>query len=107
MSDIIGAAFLIGGASLILLAAVGVLRFRDTYARMHAAAKAPTLGIMLLSIGAAIMIGTSAATIAVILVIVLQLIAGPVGTHVLGRSVYRRIKPPLDGPDELADAERS
>ena len=44
----------------------------------------------------------------VILVIVLQLIGGPVGTHLLGRSVYRRIRPPLMGPDELGpvvDAE--
>ncbi len=39
--------------------------------------------------------------LAVILVIVLQLIGGPVGTHLLGRAVYRRSRPTLMGPDEL------
>ena len=43
--------------------------------------------------------------VAAVLVVVLQLIAGPVGAHILGRAVYRRVQPELAGPDELADRE--
>ena len=41
----IGGLFLIAGSSLILLAGIGVIRFDDIYARMHAGAKAPALGV--------------------------------------------------------------
>ena len=103
--DLIGGIMLIVGSAFLLLAAVGVIRFDDIYARLHAAAKAPTLGVVFTGFGAALTIRSTMATVAVTLVIVLQLIAGPVGTHMLARSVYRKIEPPLDGPDELADSE--
>jgi multicomponent Na+:H+ antiporter subunit G len=104
--DTIGGLLLIAGSLLILLAGVGVVRFDSIYARMHAGAKAPALGVLCVGAGSAFVIQTSAAFITAALVIVLQLIAGPVGAHALGRSVYRRLQPPLDGPDELADAEQ-
>lgn len=103
--DTVGGVFLVLGSLLILLAAVGVIRFDDIYARMHAGAKAPALGVIAIGIGIALTIRTTAAIVAVVLVIVLQLIAGPVGAHMLGRSVYRQLQPELDGPDELAEAE--
>lgn len=103
--DTVGGIALVAGSVLILLAAVGTVRFEDIYARLHAAAKAPTLGVIMIGIGAALTIRSTIATAAVTLVIVLQLIAGPVGTHMLARSVYRRMRPQLDGPDELADRE--
>lgn len=105
--DVAGGILLVIGALFILLAAVGVVRFHDVYARMHAGAKAPALGIIGVGVGAALTIRTTAATVTVVLVVVLQLIAGPVGAHVLGRSVYRQVRPELAGPDELADAERA
>lgn len=105
--DVIGGIMLIIGSLLILLAAIGVVRFEAIYARMHAGAKAPALGVLFVGLGSAFMIRTTAAFITAGLVIVLQLIAGPVGAHILGRSVYRHLSPPLDGPDELAEAERT
>lgn len=102
----IGGVFLIAGSALILLAAIGVVRFDDVYARMHAGAKAPALGVLAIGVGVAFSIRTSDAVITAILVVILQLIAGPVGAHILGRAVYRQVKPPLSAADELADAER-
>ena len=101
--DLIGGIALVVGAVLVLLAGVGVVRFDDVYARMHAAAKAPALGILLVGLGTVVSIRTVQAVVAVTLVVVLQLIAGPVGTHMLGRAVYRRVQPPLSGPDQLAE----
>jgi multicomponent Na+:H+ antiporter subunit G len=105
MMDVVGGIFLVFGALFILLAGVGAVRFTDIYARMHAAAKAPALGVILVGIGTALSIRTVQAVVAAVLVIGLQLITGPVGSHLLGRAVYRHVSPPLDGPDELADAE--
>ena len=107
MMDLLGGIFLVVGALFILLAGIGVMRFDDIYARMHAGAKAPALGVLLVGLGAALTIRTTTATAAVVLVVVLQLIAGPVGAHMLSRSVYRQLRPELEGPDELAEAERS
>ena len=98
---------LVIGAAFVLLAGVGVVRFTDPYSRMHAAAKAPALGVLLIGIGTVLAIQTLQAAIAVLLVVVLQLITGPVGAHMLGRAMYRRVKPPLDGPDELAGIDQA
>jgi multicomponent Na+:H+ antiporter subunit G len=49
-----GEVIMLVGALLVLLAAIGVIRFDDVLARMHALAKASTLGVVLLLAGAAI-----------------------------------------------------
>lgn len=100
--DVVAGVLLVFGASLILLAGVGVARFESIYARMHAAAKAPTLGILAIAIGVSLSIRSVVALVTAILVVLLQMITGPVGSHLLGRAVYRTIRPPLDGVDELA-----
>lgn len=103
--EIIAGVLLIFGSGLILLAGVGVWRFDDIYARMHAAAKAPTLGILTIAVGVALAVQSVVALVTALLVVVLQLVTGPVGTHLLGRAVYRRMRPPLTGVDELANDE--
>jgi multicomponent Na+:H+ antiporter subunit G len=99
--DTVGGICLIAGALFALLAGIGVHKFRDPYSRMHAAAKSPTLGLILVSIGAALLIRTFEATATVFLVVVLQLLTSPVGTHLAGRAVHLRGDVPQDGPDEL------
>ncbi|MDA2945784.1 MAG: monovalent cation/H(+) antiporter subunit G [Actinomycetota bacterium] len=103
--DVVAGVLLMFGSALILLAGVGVWRFDDIYARMHAAAKAPTLGILAIALGAALSVRSVVALVTALLVVVLQLVTGPVGTHLLGRAVYRRLRPPLTGVDELARDE--
>lgn len=76
------------GAMFVLIGAVGVTRFTTSTERLHAAAKGPTLGLLLLGVGTAMLIGTAAAAIGVTLVIVLQLLAGPVGSHMIGRAIH-------------------
>ncbi|MEO5840326.1 MAG: monovalent cation/H(+) antiporter subunit G [Acidimicrobiales bacterium] len=44
----------LAGAVLVLISAVGVVRFADPLARMHALAKASTLGVLLILLGAGI-----------------------------------------------------
>ena len=43
--------FILLGAILCLISAIGVLRLPDVYTRMHAASKASTLGVVLILVG--------------------------------------------------------
>ena len=88
--DTLGGVLLILGAGFLLIGALGVLRFTTPTERLHAGAKGPTLGLLLIGTGTAVTIRSEAATAAVILVIVLQLLAGPVGSHMIGRAIHRR-----------------
>ena len=45
MTDLVSGALLVAGATLALLAAVGVLRMPDVFTRMQASTKASTLGL--------------------------------------------------------------
>jgi len=99
----IGDVLLVVGAGWTVLAAVGVLRFDDVYARMHAATKAPTLGLILVSWGAALHLGWGGAP-KLLLVSVLVLLTAPVGAHLMGRAVHRRpgdVRIRIDTVDEL------
>ena len=99
--DVIGGIALVLGASFALLAGIGVHKFRDPFSRMHAAAKSPTLGLVLVTIGAALRIRTFGAIATLTLVGILQLLTSPVGTHLAARAVHLRVKVPQDGVDEL------
>ncbi len=102
-----GEVLMVIGAVFALLAAIGVHRFPDAYSRMHAAAKSPTLGLILVAIGAAIRIHTWAASLTLALVVILQLITSPVATHAAARSVHLRMHVAQDGVDELAAEEQA
>ncbi len=103
---IVGGVFILLGSVLTMIGGIGAVRFPDTYSRMHAAAKAPTLGLVLVAIGAAFTIRTSLAICALVLVVVLQLLSAPLGTHAISRATHRH-RPrdrdvDLDAIDDLA-----
>jgi multicomponent Na+:H+ antiporter subunit G len=95
------------GAVLTLLAGIGVVRFDDVFARMHALTKATTLGLLLVLLGAAIALHDPNDITSLVLAAVLQLLTSPVGTGLLGRAAYRAegLSPRVDTVDQLAEAE--
>jgi multicomponent Na+:H+ antiporter subunit G len=99
--SIVAAMFLIVGSLLTMIGGIGVVRFNDLMSRVHAAAKAPTLGLLFVAIGAAIEIGSGKAVVTLLLVVVLQLFTSPVATHVLARASYGQVYIELDGGDDL------
>lgn len=105
--DAVGGVAMVSGALFALLAAIGVHKFRDPYSRMHAAAKSPTLGLVLVTIGAALQIRTFSAVATLTLVAILQLLTSPVGTHLVARAVHLRVDVPQDGVDELRRDQRA
>ena len=77
------------GAGLTLLATVGLHRFPDVFARMHAATKSATLGLLLVLLATALALADAVATSKIALVAVLQFVTAPVAAHMIGRAAYR------------------
>jgi multicomponent Na+:H+ antiporter subunit G len=82
------AALMAAGATLMLLAAVGVVRMPDLYSRMQAATKASSLGSGCLLLAAAVHFGDLAITVRVLLIVVFILLTAPVSAHMIGRAAY-------------------
>ena len=78
---VIGEALLLLGALLTLLSAVGMVRFDDVFARMHALAKASTAGVVLMLGGAALELTHANDVTSLIIAIALQLLTSPVAAH--------------------------
>lgn len=72
-----------------LLGAVGLLRFRDVFTRMHAATKPATFGIIIILTATALVLPSPDPVAKLVLVILLQFITAPVGAHLIGRSAFR------------------
>jgi multicomponent Na+:H+ antiporter subunit G len=104
----IGQAMVLGGAVLILLAGVGVVRLRDTLARMHALAKATTLGLILVLGGTALVLENINDVTSLLLAMALQVLTSPVGTNLMAATIYAAPGIPhiLTSTDELAERER-
>jgi multicomponent Na+:H+ antiporter subunit G len=82
---------LIAGSMLAVVAAVGLHRFDNVVARMHAATKPATLGLVLILTGAALRLGDPGDTVLLVLVLVFQFITAPIGAHLIGRAAYRAV----------------
>ncbi|MDT0446973.1 monovalent cation/H(+) antiporter subunit G [Streptomyces johnsoniae] len=104
LTDVVSSVLMLVGALFCLLAGVGVLRFPDAICRLHAAAKAQTLGVVLILLGTELQVSVKFAW-ALLLVAVFQLITVPVTGQVVGRTAYRtgEIYRPGLVMDELAD----
>ena len=105
MTTYVAGGFLIAGAALALIAAIGLVRFPDLFGRMHAATKPQTLGLLLILIGVALRLDDPGATGMIVVVMVLQLLTAPVASHMVGRAAYRAGFVPDDRlvVDELSD----
>jgi multicomponent Na+:H+ antiporter subunit G len=86
--DIVSAVCLIGGALSCLLGAVGLLTFPDVAARLQAATKPQTLGLILILAGTALQLDIRYSS-ALVLVALFQMLTAPVLAQLVGRAAYR------------------
>lgn len=89
MIEAVASVLLILGSLLALLAAIGLQRFDDVFARMHAATKPATLGLIMILTAAALMLPIPGAVAKLFLVVLLQFITAPVAAHLVGRAAFR------------------
>ena len=87
--DVVAAVLVLGGSTLALTAAIGVVRFPDTLSRMHAATKPQVLGLLLVLAGAAIRLRGNVDVGMVILTGLFTIITAPVVANRVGQLAYR------------------
>ena len=103
----IGEAIVLLGAVLVLLSAIGVIRFGDVLSRMQSLTKASTLGVVFVTIGSTIVLPTWNDDTSAMAAAVLQLLTLPISASLIARATYRarNIEHQIDTVDELAEAE--
>jgi multicomponent Na+:H+ antiporter subunit G len=89
MKQIILYTLILGGSFFVLVAAIGLLRFRELYSRMHATTKATSFGILLLVAGAGLHFASWEVAIKAVLVILFVYLTAPLAAHSIARSVRR------------------
>ncbi|WKV16242.1 monovalent cation/H(+) antiporter subunit G [Janibacter limosus] len=106
--DPAGAISILLGAVLALVGAIGLVRLPDIFARMHAATKPQTLGLLLILVGLALNVRNWASVATLLIVVGARALTAPVTAHILGRAGYRTgiSEDDLLHHDELGEAYR-
>lgn len=84
--DVVSAVMLLSGSLITLIAAVGLFRVPDAYARLHVATKPATLGIALTLGGALMQVSGWSPATKLVLALCLQFATVPAAGHLLGRA---------------------
>ena len=84
--DVLSAALLLAGCALTLIAAIGLNRMPDAFARLHVATKPTTLGVLCTMTGAMLLMPGLSDVAKLALAVVLQFWTTPVSSHLLGRA---------------------
>lgn len=97
MSEWISGLLSVAGATLALLAGVGVLRMPDVFTRMQASTKASTLGLGCLLAGAAVSNPETSFVIRAVSIVAFMLLTTAVAAHVIARAAARSGAPLWEG----------
>lgn len=101
MVEILISVLLLLGTTAILLGAIGVIKFRDVYTRMHATDQGATLGVVgVITAGTIFFSVETGFTLKLLLVILFLFTTAPVGTFLLARAALRT------GPNKTPDTMR-
>ena len=85
--DVVSAVLMLSGSLLAVISSIGIHRLGSTRARMHATTKPATLGVLLCGVGAVVQFADVSDIAKVLVVVILQLVGAPIGSHMLGRAV--------------------
>jgi len=86
--EALSALLLLAGAAFYLAGTVGLLRFPDVYARLHALTKADNLGLGLIALGLALQAENPAAGLKILLVWPLVLVASAAVSFAISRRAH-------------------
>jgi multicomponent Na+:H+ antiporter subunit G len=111
MIDWVSGGLFIAGATLALLAGVGVVRMPDVFTRMQASTKASTLGLGCLLVGVALRNPDLAFVVRAISIAAFMLLTTAVAAHVIARAAARSGAPIWKGtlvderPPHMTDSQ--
>jgi multicomponent Na+:H+ antiporter subunit G len=95
---VIGEVIAFAGAVLVLLAAVGVVRFPDALSRMQSLTKASTVGVTLVAVGGVFVLPTWNDDTSAVAAALLQVLTLPISASLLARSTYRALSDDAEPP---------
>jgi multicomponent Na+:H+ antiporter subunit G len=87
--DVLTGVFLILGAFLSFAAGVGLIRFPDAIARMHATTKPQILGLIFILLAIALQEHRLSTTLMLVTLLLFQMMTAPISAHMIGRAGYR------------------
>jgi multicomponent Na+:H+ antiporter subunit G len=87
-ANMLAGIFVLAGTSFVLVAAIGLLRFPDFYTRVHAAAKAGTVGSALTLVALAIVSNETAEVLRAVAAIFFFFLTAPLSAHLLGKAAH-------------------
>lgn len=90
MTDLATGFLIIVGTLLFVSAGIGMVRFPSPYARLHAAGKATTLGLISMVLAAAFQLVHVQDGVKLLLVVLFQASTVAVAAHVMARTAHRR-----------------
>ena len=85
MIEMIAAILIMAGSVLMLVAALGVLKLKDVYMRMHAITKASSLSIVFFLLALVIFIPCTETILGALLAVVFIIATAPVASHMIAR----------------------
>lgn len=89
MTLLLGCLLIVAGALLLVVAAWGVLVLEEALVQQHAATKAGTLALAVISVGVMLVVQDAGWTWRLLLIIGFLLATLPVGSHLLARAAIR------------------
>lgn len=95
--DLLSWPLLLAGGALVILGALGVLRFPDFYTRTHAAGVTDTFGADLILLGLLLQVPDTMTGIKLVLIFVFMMMTSPVATHSIAHAAYAGRYAPLTG----------
>lgn len=85
--DVVTVVLVVLGSVVTLIAALGIVFFRDARTAMHAATKPATLGVLLCATGAALQLDNVSTISKLVFIVIIQFVTAPVGAHMLSRGI--------------------
>lgn len=87
MNELLISLLIVAGSFFILVASIGLLRFKGIFSRLHASTKATSFGILLIVIGVGLYFQTFTVLLKSIIVILFVYLTAPLAAHSIIRSV--------------------
>ena len=101
----IGSLFILLGAFFIISGMVGLVRFPDTFTKLHASSVTEVVGIPLALLGLAMTQSTLFAAAKILILIPIIWIIGPVASHALAKAAYNAREEYSSKEDTAKDKE--
>lgn len=101
--DVLTIIFMTAGFISFAASAIGVLRMKDFYCRLHAAGVCESAGLVLCSVGLLIYEGLNMTGIKIFVVFLAVFIASPIGTHIIAKVAYKQSLLSSDKESEKGD----